>query len=172
MPDGRVRYLGFADQDVTDGGKYRGNWMQLGASLPTVVVEVAQDVVRRAAALGYRGIAGIDMVLSSDGRVYVLDLNFRVNGSTAAVLLSPALHEERGPCLMHLRGFKGAGSANEMALIARGAVARGQMIPMSLFDAEAAGHRGGVSILRALVLGPDRDAILAIESELAAAGLT
>jgi hypothetical protein len=133
---------------------------------------VAQDVVRRAAALGYRGIAGIDMVLSSDGRVYVLDLNFRVNGSTAAVLLSPALHEERGPCLMHLRGFKGAGSANEMALIARGAVARGQMIPMSLFDAEAAGHRGGASILRALVLGPDRDAILAIESELAAAGLT
>jgi len=169
--DGHVRYLGFADQDVTDAGKYRGNWMELGSSLPDAVVDPAREVVRRAAALGYRGIAGIDMVLLRDGRIYVLDLNFRVNGSTAAVLLAPALLEERGRQVMHLRGLKGVGSATELAAAARVAVDREQLIPLSLFDAVAAGYPNQPPILRALVLGASQDEVMAIEAELAVAGL-
>jgi hypothetical protein len=169
--EGRVRYLGFADQDVTDAGKYRGNWLELGSSLPDAVVDPAREVVRRAAALGYRGIVGIDMVVLRDGRIYVLDLNFRVNGSTAAVLLAPALLEERGRQVMHLRGFKGVGSANELAAAGRGAVDREQLVPLSIFDAVAAGYPNQPPILRALVLGASKEEVVAIEAELAASGI-
>ena len=33
MPDGEVRYLGFADQDISPEGKYRGNWIELESAL-------------------------------------------------------------------------------------------------------------------------------------------
>ena len=60
--------------------------------------------MRAAAARGYRGIAGIDVAFLEDGPPRVLDLNFRVNGSTAAAWLRSAVERERGAGSMRLRG--------------------------------------------------------------------
>jgi hypothetical protein len=172
MPDGVVRYLGFADQDVTDGGRYCGNWMELGEVLPRRVVDMATAIVKRGASLGYRGVAGIDMAILDDGQILVLDLNFRVNGSTAAVLLAPAIRGALGPGLAHLRSFTALNSLERMTRVLRDAVRDGQLIPLAMFDADAAGHAGKPARLSAIVLGGSKEEVLDVEGALAGEGWT
>lgn len=169
--DGTVLYTGFADQDVTEAGRYRGNWMRLGDVLPSRVVDVAREVVWNAASLGYRGIAGIDLAVTDDDRVMVVDLNFRVNGSTAAALLAPAIYHKFGAGVMRLRGFRGKGTFAELIAAARQAVRRGGLIPLGCFDPEAGGHAPQPPRLSGLVVGESEQDVAAQEAELAAAGL-
>jgi hypothetical protein len=171
LPQGQVRYLGYADQDVSELGRYRGNWLRLGTVLPDAIVDIAIEVARRGAAMGYRGIVGIDMALLEDRRILVVDLNFRVNGSTAAVLLAPALLEARGPKLLHVRGFKGAGDVESMLEIARRATDAGQLIPLSLFDPVHAGHPPQPPRLKGLILADSQEEAQRIESDLSMHGL-
>ena len=49
--------------------------------------------MKKAISLGYWGIAGIDIVIGEDNRVLVIDLNFRQNSSTGAVLLKEKYNE-------------------------------------------------------------------------------
>lgn len=171
MPDATVLYLGFADQDVTEEGRYRGNWIHLRSPIPQEAVEAGRAVMQRGAALGYRGLAGIDMALLSDGRIVVLDLNFRVNGSSAAVLLAPQILRQRGPAVMHLRSFRGNRTFAEMIVAARAAVRRGRLLPLGTFDPQSAGHPTQSPRLNGIVLGSSQPEVLAVEAELAADGL-
>lgn len=171
MPDGAARYFGHAEQDVTPGGQYRGNWIDAGTPLDPRVVDACRACVERAAAEGYRGIAGIDAAVLDDGRVVVLDLNFRVNGSTAAVLLAPAVRRARGPCVMHLRGFVSRHDFRTTVAAAAAAVRRGTLIPLGAFDPAAAGHAGHASRVSGLVIGPTRADVARAEADLATAGL-
>lgn len=171
MPAGDVRFLGFADQDVTAEGKHRGNWIALGSSLPKSVIEVAAQPVRRAAALGYRGIAGIDVALTPPGETYVLDLNFRVNASTPAILLAPAIAEKRGGGVMHFRRIAGPDRADDLAAALTPHVEDGRIVPLNLFDARAAGYPGIAASAQVIVIGDSREDVLSIEAELASAGI-
>lgn len=171
MPAGEVRYLGFADQDVTSGGKHRGNWMALGASLPESVIEVAAEPVRRAAGLGYRGIAGIDLALTRDRKTYVLDLNFRVNASTPAILLAPAIAEKRVDGVMHFRRIGGPRRAQDLATALTPHVEGGRIVPLNLFDAHGAGYPDVAASAQVLVVGDSREDVQRIEAELASAGI-
>jgi hypothetical protein len=68
------------------------------ADLPpasTLLADVSA-IVARGALLGYRGIVGIDVALLEEGSWLVLDLNFRVNGSTAGAWLRTTLERTRG----------------------------------------------------------------------------
>ena len=175
LPGGQSIYLGFADQDITEGGKYRGNWIQLGTRLPQATVDVALDVVRRGADLGYRGFVGIDIaILEGDQegrRPQVLDLNFRVNGSTAAVLLAPAICTAKGPATLHLRTFVGQNGFAPMIATGKSATKSGKIIPLSAFDPDLAGHPSAAPRLVALVRGESRNDALDIEADLARHGL-
>ena len=169
MPDRSVRYLGFADQDVTPDGKYRGNWLELDSPLTEADIEAATEPVRRAAAMGYRGFAGIDIALTPDGRTYVLDLNFRVNGCTAPLLLATAVREQTGAPVIHFRRLVASAGAKELARVLRPHVVSERVIPLNLFDPETAGYTGKPGIAQALILGDSRAEILAVESEITAA---
>jgi hypothetical protein len=171
MPDGMTRYLGFADQDIDEDGRYRGNWISLGSTLPSEVTDIGLAIVTRGAFLGYRGFVGIDIAETDDARWVVLDLNFRVNGSTAAVLLAPAIQRSVGPCCLHLRSF--ACDAGFMPLIAatRSALRSGNLIPLGTFDPTVAGHAGQPSRLSALIVAESQAGAHRVETELAASGL-
>jgi hypothetical protein len=166
MPDGAVRYLGFADQDVTPEGKYRGNWLALDPPLDEADIEAAAEPVRRGAAMGYRGFAGVDIAMTREGRTYVLDLNYRINACTAPLLLAPALRERTGAPLMHFRRLTCPAGARRLAEVIRPYVVTGRVVPLNLFDADAAGYVGKPSISQALILGESRADILAVESEI------
>jgi hypothetical protein len=170
MPSGETRYLGFADQDMSAEGKYRGNWMDLAGSLPQAVIDPALQVVRRAAELGYRGLAGVDMAVTRDGAIYVLDLNFRMNASTGSLLLAHAIKERWGEVIMHLRKVKGHRDGRELAQSLLPFVRSGRLLPLCLFDAQAAGYNEQPSV-QVLIMGASPDEVLATEAELAAAGI-
>ncbi|BCU82109.1 hypothetical protein JIR001_18920 [Polycladomyces abyssicola] len=46
--------------------------------------------------LGYVGVAGFDIVITQEGDCYVLDLNFRLNGSSVVLLLRDRIEEVYG----------------------------------------------------------------------------
>ena len=171
MSDGSVRYLGFAEQIVTPEGKHRGNWIDLDATLPEEVIEAAAEPVRRGATLGYSGIAGIDVAITRDGRIVVLDLNFRINASTPALLLGAAISERQGATTMHFRKMQGDFGAKSLADKMTPFVADGRIVPVTLFDADAAGYRDKPSSALVLVAGHSRDDVLATEAELASRGV-
>jgi hypothetical protein len=171
MRSGETRYLGYAEQDVTAEGEHRGNWMHLGSSLPEEVVDPALKVVRQAAEMGYRGFAGVDMVIARDGRIYVLDLNFRSNASTVPVLLAAAIRERLGAVTLRYRRFRGQGDAREMARTAKVFVKDERLIPLALFDAELAGYSNKAPALQALIVGASRCEVLATGKELATSGI-
>lgn len=172
MPNGNVRYLGHAMQEIAGGERYIGNWIELGAALCPALVEIGTNIARRGSALGYRGIVGIDFAILQDQQALVLDLNFRLNGCTAALLLAPCLHEKFGPAIVHLRSFSTKEGFEKMIAAARPAVQRGQLIPLNTFDPIAAGYDPAPAQMRALVLGNCEADVLAIENELAAEGLS
>lgn len=171
MADGEVRYLGFAEQDVTAAGEHRGNWAEAGASLPQSAVDAAAVPVSMAAARGYYGYAGVDLAFARDGRLYVLDLNFRSNASTALVMMARAIAARGRGATMHLRRMQSERTAAELAKALTPDVRSGRLVPLSLFDAEAAGYRGRQASTRVLVVGESRAEILTIEAELAEAGI-
>jgi hypothetical protein len=172
MPDGSIRYLGHAAQHVSETGQYIGNWIALGEELPPTFVEIAAKITRKAAALGYRGISGIDIALLDDERPMVLDLNFRVNGSTATVLFAPALLKNFGPVITHLRTFTAADGFEKMIATARSHVRRGHLIPLNTFNPAATNYAQSPARLAALVIASTKSEIEAIECELASQGLS
>jgi hypothetical protein len=169
MPQGDVRYLGFADQDISSAGKYVGNSVEVDSTLPQSVVDAAGEAVRRAATIGYYGFAGVDVALTRDERTYVLDLNFRLNASTASVLLASSISKQWGAAMMRLRKFGGQGSAEEMARRLAPFVTSGRLVPLSLFDAAEAGYAGKPPFVHALVIGDSWEAVRVTEAEVAAA---
>ena len=166
-----VRYLGSADQVVSPEGKHQGNWIDLEAVLSPAVVEPAMEVVRRGAAMGYRGFVGVDMAVTRDDQVYVLDLNFRLNASTAGLLLAPVIQDRLGAPVSHVHKFQRAGSAEEFARLLEPWVRSGELVPLAFFDAEAAGHPGQPTIVQAMIVHTSRAAVLETESRLAEAGV-
>lgn len=171
MTEGEVRYLGYADQDVTGAGEYVGNWLQLKSVLPKEIVEIGMVIVRRASELGYRGFVGIDFAILSDERAIALDLNFRLNGSTAAVLLAPGISQAYGAGWVHLRKFVSTRGFGGMIAAARSAVRRGKLLPLATFDPQAAGFPDQPVQLSGLVLGDSREDIRAVEAEFSLDGL-
>jgi hypothetical protein len=128
-------------------------------------------IVERAAALGYRGFAGLDMAVCADGGLRVFDLNFRLNGSTVAVLLHGEIHRTRGTAVMRLRSLRATGRFDAMIGAAREAVARGLLVPLATYRPPGGSEPGGAPGLLGLVLGRSRDEVARHEEELTGWGL-
>jgi glutathione synthase/RimK-type ligase-like ATP-grasp enzyme len=95
--DGRQTFLlGSCDQITNEAGQYKGNWISLVRRPPSEVIEVGLEIMQRAANRGYVGVAGFDIVRDSRGRILVIDLNFRLNGSTPALIWQNRLLSRSG----------------------------------------------------------------------------
>ena len=82
-PGGTIVDLGFAPQVVTPAGRFLGSRFDIEQRLPADMLDAGRAIMKRATALGYRGIAGFDAGILADGRFLFFDLNFRLNGSSA-----------------------------------------------------------------------------------------
>jgi hypothetical protein len=172
LADGTASVTGVAEEVCSAEGRWLGNWLDAEAdAIPTDVLDVVLRIVRAAAARGYRGIAGIDVAFSEDGPPRVLDLNFRVNGSTAATWLRDGIERKRGVGSMRLRSWACERGFDDLLRIARAAMARGALIPLCLYD-PAACAAGGLPRLHGILAGPSREAVHTEERHLAAEGLT
>lgn len=172
LPDGTARVSGVAEEVCGADGRWLGNWLDPeGDAIPAEVTGVVLRIVRAAAARGYRGIAGVDVAFAEDGPPRVLDLNFRVNGSTAAAWLRASVERERGVASMRLRGWACERGFDELLRIARAAMGRAALVPLCLYD-PAACAAGGLPRLLGILTGPSREAVREEERRLSAEGLT
>lgn len=85
--DEGVRYIGSATQLFGQPGKQSGSRIDPDQIPPEALVDIALSVAGHAGSLGYRGVAGFDLGVTSEGRPYVFDLNFRIAASTPQILL-------------------------------------------------------------------------------------
>jgi hypothetical protein len=169
LADGTVCVAGMAEE-VSDGARYLGNWLDREAdAVPREAIDMVERIVGTAACRGYRGIVGIDLAFLDDGSLKVLDLNFRVNGSTAAVWLRDGPGAGRPAACMRLRGWTAA-EPDTLCRAARRAIDRGVLVPLGAYDPTACAM-GGVPRLHGLVLGATREAVAEQEERLANDGL-
>ncbi|MBI4912160.1 MAG: hypothetical protein HY823_05440 [Acidobacteria bacterium] len=104
--EGPARFLGAPEQEL-EGPRYAGNWFRAEEEADPAWVEAGRAVCARAAALGYRGPVGMDAGRLAEGGFRIFDLNFRMNGSTASLLLFPALRLRHGASLALRTSFRG-----------------------------------------------------------------
>ena len=174
LPDGEVRHLGTAEQVSLADGRYDGNWL---GDVPAngTAREVGHAVVARAAELGWRGCAGIDIALLRDGRLAVFDLNFRVAGSTPPVMLLEgavrALGRNASETVARSRTWLGSGTFGHLLAAARTLLERGWLVPLATFDPTLAGRPADPPRLMGLLLGSSRDEVTDRMRELSGLGL-
>jgi len=153
LPDGRVVYLGGAEQSSRADGRFEGNWLRRDLCVPQAAIEVAREAVAKAASLGYRGCAGIDVGVLESGDVRAFDLNFRLNNSTTILLLSDAIFERHPFTAARLEGWRCEAGFDAMLRIASSAMEQGGFLPLGSYDPRADGHHDELPNLRGLVWG-------------------
>jgi hypothetical protein len=89
-PNGDLAFIGASRQRV-EGSGYRGNLIDPQWFPPPPVALICDQVARRAAALGWHGVCGLDLMEDAEGEVWLIDPNFRINGSTPFYLLGDYL---------------------------------------------------------------------------------
>lgn len=157
--DGGVAWLGASDQVTSVGGVYLGN--RIGAPIPESVRELALEIGRRGAAEGFVGVAGFDILVSSQDEPVAVDLNFRPNGSTPLLLLHGELGPARGLPFAELVFVHWNGSSDTGLAALHGAITAGWLLPTALFDPFEAGSARGPIVLRLIVMGSEADEVAA-----------
>jgi hypothetical protein len=149
--DGRVRYVGGAQQVCTTEGVYAGNWIEEEA--PDEAVAPAYEAMERAAKEGYSGFAAADVALTPRG-VRVHDLNFRLNGSTMPVLMRDAIRSACGAVV--IRVVRQPCERPDWERAVEAAIRARRLVPKSIYDPEGGPHHGRGPLLQAMILGRDR----------------
>jgi len=169
--EGRITYLGCAEQVSDAQGRYHGNWIDAESDAPAVAVEVGVNVVRAGFDRGYWGCVGVDLAVGEDRRVVVFDLNFRLNGSTAALLLAESVRGNLGQPVIRLRSWRGKGTYREMLSAAYTAMGKGLLLPLNSYDPVAGGQPHALPRMAGLIIGGSREEVNEREIEFAALGL-
>jgi hypothetical protein len=158
---GSIQYLGAAEQVTTEQGNYTGSWLDPHVQPTEHMIQAGQRIMEKAVALGYKGVAGFDIVLSFDERVIVLDLNFRVNGSTASILLQQGITQAYGVSTLRYTSWRWRGATAQRLARAQQFIQQGYFVPLSFYDAEASPYPEAISRLLGIVIGQSREEVAA-----------
>jgi hypothetical protein len=171
LPETTVAYVGASSQLCLPNGVHAGNLIDPDLAPSRQVIALGREIALRGAALGFRGIAGFDIVVTDDGRPMAIDLNFRLVSSTAQVLLHPRLSRERGLIVSRLAFCTFDGSLGELLRTCRLHIHAGWLVPLAMFD-PVYGHAGrGPARGRFLIFGESQEAAAAREAVLEASGI-
>ncbi|UJS25972.1 hypothetical protein [Thiothrix winogradskyi] len=80
--DGTIRFIGGSEQRISASARYEGNFIDLCWHPSPELEAIAVEIARNAAHLGWFGVCGLDVIKAADGKLYFIDPNFRLNGST------------------------------------------------------------------------------------------
>ena len=83
---GDITLIGTTSQLVTEEGNYLGGLIHYRETDMSKFFEMIAAVGEYAHQQGYYGVIGFDVLEDSDGQLYAIDANFRVNGSTPLCL--------------------------------------------------------------------------------------
>ncbi|MDQ0061705.1 ATP-grasp domain-containing protein [Paenibacillus harenae] len=166
---GELVYLGSAEQIITEQGKYAGNWFDEHDQPPAEAVELCKQVMRKAVSLGYLGFAGIDTVITEDNQIYIIDLNFRQNGSTAALLYRNSVVSEWGATVMKARKWKSDRAFGECKRAVESFISEKRLLPLCIFNPTVQTAERPIFVSCVLV-GNSKDEVMEAERQMQALG--
>ncbi|MBE5107826.1 ATP-grasp domain-containing protein [Bacillus thuringiensis] len=92
---GHISYIGAAEQIIMENTRHVGNRISIGFVPPEKMFKQLYKACTLAQCLGYRGVVGFDVLIDIvEGKSWVIDANFRFNGSTTALLASEHLSKK------------------------------------------------------------------------------
>lgn len=169
--DGRIEYLGAAQQIINDRLRYLGNWLEPRDGQLEPLIQAGHDLMRRAYQAGYRGFAGFDAAIAADGSFRIYDLNFRFNGSTVPLLLYDALAQHTGLPVAKRVTWMHKDSFDGMLAALRRALERHELVPLGIFDpTRCRGGSDAVPRISAMLFGSSREEVREKEREVASLG--
>ncbi|MBL0211646.1 MAG: hypothetical protein IPQ13_12165 [Holophagaceae bacterium] len=134
---GEPMFLGAPEQFLSAEGHYLGNWFRAEDQPDPLAVAAGAAICRRAAALGYRGAAGLDAGFQADGSFKFFDLNFRMNGSTAPLLLFPELHRRIEAPVALRTALRGSAPPSELAATLSALLKERRFFPLTVVLSDA-----------------------------------
>jgi hypothetical protein len=161
---GRIDYLGAPEQVVDAAGSFLGGWLETGCGAPEDAIGIGRSVMDRAVALGYRGFVGVDVAELEDGRFAVLDLNFRVNGSTTPLLWSDSVADRTGMPVMRSAALTFDGW-DQLIRVTESAMRDDILVPLATYRPDD--HSGEPALLLAMILGATRAEVMSRHDDLA-----
>jgi len=156
---GSIEYLGTSEQVTNEQGHYLGGWLGQDVQPTERMLQIGQHIMEKAVALGYKGVAGFDIVLLSDDRVAVIDLNFRVNGSTASILLQQGIMQAYGVSTLLYNSWEWHGAIAPRIALAQQFIQQGYFVPLSFYNAQASPYPKAASMLVGIVIGHSREEV-------------
>ncbi len=146
-------YAGAAEQTFTSPAKQTGNIIDVERPFPAHGIEAAIATGEAARALGYRGLAGLDVGISHDGRAIVFDPNFRSQASTMQVLLHTTATERVGATINRSFNMKSNSSVKDLTHTLERAIDDGWFVAMRIIDGERMPSINAHATVTGMVLG-------------------
>jgi len=165
---GKTIYLGASEQIISEEGKYAGNWITSNDP-PNKVVELATKIIDQAVSKGYVGIAGIDIVITEDNRILVIDLNFRQNGSTGPLLLRDSIFQNWEANVLKLGKWKWGGSFKDFEKKMKRLINHKRVVPLSIYKSSDPTLPYTV-YMTCLLVGETKEGIGEVEEEMKKSG--
>lgn len=153
--DGVVCFGG-AEQLFSAPGRQSGSLIDSHDKMPRDIAELAVAVGQKAAKAGFRGLAGLDIGQSADGRLTVFDPNFRFNASTSQILFHDAFAARSGMPVSLSFNVRVERPMGEIIPRLEGPVGTGVFMPLRLFDCSLLPLPADASLVTGLVCGADR----------------
>ncbi|GAA3463878.1 hypothetical protein ACFFSW_35670 [Saccharothrix longispora] len=159
--DAVARLLAVTEQRVDEAGVYVGGLFGTVTQPPAELLAECVAITQRAADIGYRGLCSLDCAQTADGRLVMLDLNFRITGGSVPLLALQSIRPDAldGPA-ESVKLLVAAPLADLLAEL-RPALAAGGLLVTSGHDTARTDDRARQSTLQLLVHGDDPDDVSA-----------
>lgn len=151
-----TQYIGAAEQLFNSPARQYGSIIDPENPFPADGAELAVTVGEKARELGYRGFAGIDIGLSTDGRLLVFDPNFRVASSTNQILYHKAATERSGYRVSYSFQVKAKGTFKDLSKTLEIPIKEGWFVPTRIFNGEMHPYAEGRHTVTGIILGHSR----------------
>lgn len=161
----KTECFGGAEQIFSAAGKQAGNLIDPENEFPQSARKIVLQIGEKARALGFCGVAGVDIGLAENGKLYVFDLNFRFNASSTQLLFHESAVKQFGFPVSHSIQVEVEGSLDQLKRRIFPLIDEGRFVPSRFFNGDRHPESCGKSIVSGFVYGSDRqEAIKMLDS--------
>ncbi len=158
--------FGGAEQIFSSPARQSGSVIDPENSFPETGKKLATRIGEAARQQGFRGIAGLDIGLRTDGRPVIFDPNFRFNSSSTQLLFHDSATCRSNLPVSYSFQTTPRGKFKTLNVRLKKAIDQGRFVPTRLFNGEQHPHANGTHIVTGFVLGENRKAAEAVAESL------
>jgi len=134
--DDGCHYLGGAIQLFDKPAKQTGNRIDPDFPVPDEAIQIAIVIAEEAMRRGYRGVAGFDIGIDANNKLFVFDLNFRLNSCTSQLMIYDHVTQRTGARVSQSWQIEKTGSISNLLERLAPFAEAGVFIPFRMFDQE------------------------------------